>query len=384
MKKKTIFRVVTNSEAVRWHMGKSLNYLANDFSLIVIGDGVSLNKALFKDITWIDLKIKRKISPIYDLYALFYLTFLCLKYKPVIIHSIMPKAGLISAIASFCAFVPIRLHTFTGQIWDTKKGIKKTLLIYIDKFIALLNSNCLTDSVSQSNKLFFKGISKNNQPLSVLGHGSLIGVDLSRFDRKRISEKSKLTRESLNINEDDFVISYIARKTIDKGAIDMISIFAHCLGVNNKFKLLFIGPDESDGLLDDLKLSNPNLFINIIEFGIVDNHEEFLNISDVLCMPSHREGFGTVVIEAAALSVPCVGTKISGLVDSVVDGKTGLLFERNDFSECARQLLSLADDRGYLNKLGRNAHDRASHFFSTDYLYKSLYAFYMSEINNLK
>lgn len=376
LRKIRVLRVVTNSQCVVWHMGKTLNYLAKDFDVMVAGDKVSINANEFPGVSWADISINRKINIWADLKALIALYLLCRSYKPDIVHSIMPKAGLLAAIASRFAGVPVRMHTFTGQVWDTQKGVSRLLLRFVDKFIVVMNSICLTDSPSQSIHLYENGISDHGSPLSVLGKGSLIGVDLDRFNKNRIQMISKISRKSLGLGESDFVISFIARKSVDKGALDMLRAFAGARKKVSSLKLLFIGPDESNGAIDQLRLNEPEIFIDVTDIGLVNNHEEYLVVSDVLCMPSYREGFGTVVIDAAALGVACIGSRIPGLVDSISDGESGILFDVGKLDELQNLIIKLESDKDLLRNLGSVASERVKNYFSSEMLYDYLKKFY--------
>lgn len=378
-----ILRVVTNSECVVWHMGKTLQYLASDYEVIVTGDNVSNNSDKFDNVVWKDVRIIRKMGLLSDLSALLQLYLLCKDLKPQIVHSIMPKAGLLAAVASRLANVPIRIHTFTGQVWDTKRGFSRWFLKNIDRLIVSLNTVCLTDSPSQSKHLLNNGITDHGSMLGVLGQGSLIGVDLDRFSDSRIRSYSKITRASLNLDEGNFVIAFIARKSVDKGAIDMLRAFKIAHKQAPHLRLLFIGPDESCGLIDELRVTDPALFFGVIEMGQVTIHEEYLLLSNLLCVPSFREGFGTIVLDAAALGVPCVGSRISGLVDSVSDGVTGVLYPVGNIDVLATTLLELDADRTRLCCLGSAAKKRAKEVFSSDILYAHLSDFYKKQASLL-
>lgn len=344
------------------------------------GDGVSRYSSNYPGVEFVDLAISREARLKADFQAAIALYKVCLKLKPDIVHSIMPKAGALAAVAAYAARVPIRMHTFTGQVWDTKNGLARWAYRLVDKIIVKLNTSCLTDSASQSEHLFKEGISIEGQPLPVLGKGSLVGVDLERFDPNRIKRISKVTRRTLGASEDDFIVSFIARKTRDKGAFDMLEGFLAARGLTSNLKLLFIGPDESRGELDRLRTERPALFDAIIERGTVDNHEDYLMISDVLCVPSYREGFGTVVIDAGALAVPAIGSRIKGLVDSIADGESGLLFEKGDTAGMAQLIRKLAGNRKLAADFGLASRSRVEKYFSSDIINKQLKECYFATL----
>ncbi|MGV3727533.1 glycosyltransferase [Hydrogenophaga sp.] len=375
-----VLRVVTVHECVLWHLGKTLDELAIHFDVTVAGDGVSRYADRFPDVSWEDIPVPRKASPLQDLKCMLRLYSVCKRLRPDVVHSIMPKAGLITAIAARAAGIKVRMHTFTGQVWDTKVGVSRVVYKWLDRLVVGLNSVCLTDSPSQSQHLIEHGIGIDGQPLPVLGMGSLVGVDLDRFNPVSIRAKAQVTRSTLGLTDEHFVVAFIARKSRDKGALDLLKAFALARNGLPYMRLLFIGPDESDGELERLRRDEPTLFEAVIERGTVHNHEEYLLASDVLCLPSYREGFGSVVIDAAALGVPCVGSRIAGLVDSVDDGKTGLLHPAGDISRLAELLQLLQSDRVLLEQLSIQAVERTRTYFSSDVMGRLLVDFYRTQL----
>jgi len=371
-----VVRVVTASYVVPWHLNNTLKRMPDDFDVCVAGQDVSVNQGDYPNVTFIDININRKASVFADVMALFALCRLVYLNKPDIIHSIMPKAGLLAALTGFICRVPIRIHTFTGQTWVAKEGASRHLFYIFDLLINSINTVCLTDSFSQSAFLAEHHITHAGQPLPVLSKGSLSGVEIKRFNFKSLAEQSVRLRSSLGIGVDDFVFSYIARKTQAKGAIDILKAFSVVSASFQKARLLFIGPDE-DGEISQLRKSNPELFANVSEIGHVNNHELYLAITDVLCLPSYREGFGSIVIDAAAMGVPTIGSRIPGLTDSIVDNETGLLFPAGDIDELVNLMKDFIDKPEMRKVMGENAKVRVDEFFTADRLYESLKQFYL-------
>jgi glycosyltransferase involved in cell wall biosynthesis len=372
-----VVRVVTASYVVPWHLANTLRRMPEDFEVCVVGKGVSSCKELYPDVKWVDINIDRQLNPVADMLALFALCRFLLVYKPDILHSIMPKSGLLSSIAGFFCRVPIRIHTFTGQVWATEFGRARTLYYAADKLINALNTICLTDSPSQSAFLFEHKIACDGQPLPVLLKGSLSGVDITRFDKQALANQADQLRDSLGINKSDFVFAFIARKSQDKGSIDVLKAFAQVSNIHPNAKLLFVGPDESGGEIECLRKFDPCMFNNVIDIGLVDNHEVYLAATNILCLPSYREGFGTIVIDAAALGVPTIGSNISGLRDSIEDGKTGQLFPAGDISALTRIMLDTIEYPEKYQEMGIAARARVVAFFTANLLYSALKTLYM-------
>lgn len=379
-----IIYVVTVSFVVSWHLENTLKRLPKNFEVCVAGQNVSSNRHKYPDVYWVDIDMFRKVSVSSDILALFSLCGLFIRYKPDIVHSIMPKAGLLAALSGFICRVPVRIHTFTGQVWATKRGIARFFLYTLDKLINTLNTVCLTDSPSQSQFLFEHGLSHRNKALPVLAKGSLTGVDLSRFAANTLEVPASVLRKQLGLTNKHFVFAFIARKTRDKGALDMIKAFAEVAKRHPECRLLFVGPDESDGELEALQQSQPSLFNQVIVVDRVENHQCYLAICQVLCLPSYREGFGTIVIDAAALGRPAIGSDIVGLRDSIEDGKTGLLFSMGDKEQFIESMLAVINNPIYLKQLGKAARQRVEDHFSADKLFQSLMQLYAEQFQDNK
>lgn len=371
-----LLRVVTQAEVVPWHLKNFIDRSINDYHLYITGDNVSMYKEDFPHVIFIDNKIVRKTSILYDIKALINLIILCIKIRPKIIHSIMPKAGLLASIAGLITLVPIRIHTYTGQVWYTKSGFSRWFYKLLDKIIFKLNTKCLTDSPSQSMFLSQNGFVKNGNSIEFLGKGSLSGVNLDVFDLN-IVKKRNILRKELGIDVADFVYIFLARKSLVKGIKELIESFAKIAFLPN-VKLLFIGPDESEGYLQTLLSENHEILDKIISLDIVDNHEKYLALSDVLCLPSSSEGFGTIVIEAAALSVPSVGFNIVGLSDSIEHNYSGILVPFKDVDVFSEVMISLYKDSELLNQMKSNARERVVKYFSADVVYFFQHQFYKS------
>jgi glycosyltransferase involved in cell wall biosynthesis len=249
-----LLRVVTQSEVVPWHLKNFIERSEKDYDLYIVGNEVTRFNKDYPNAKFINVKILRKTSLFYDSLALLKLLFVMIRIRPQIVHSIMPKAGFLTAIAGWLTLVPIRIHTFTGQVWATKTGFSKSFYRLMDKLVFKLNTNCLTDSPSQSNFLAKNGFLVNDRPIQYLGKGSFSGVNLKIFDLGIVRNRHVLRKE-LGINEDDFVFIFLARKSKVKGIQELIESFAK-VAFLPKVKLLFIGPDESQGLLDILLEEN--------------------------------------------------------------------------------------------------------------------------------
>lgn len=314
---------------------------------------------------YIVVNISRNISLARDIVSLVKLFRLFRVHKFDVVHSTTPKAGLLCAIASYFAGVPIRLHTFTGQPWATMSGVKKNILKVCDKVIGTLSTHCYADSSTQKHFLVENSIIKKDR-ISVLGHGSLAGVDLSRFNKTKYScEFVSELRSTLGIPLNGKVILFVGRITPEKGIQELMDAFVSVAAADDLIHLLLVGPVEEKGgeIID--AFANDHAWTRVHRVGFTKEPEKFMASADLLCLPSYREGFGTVVIEAAAMGIPTVGTSIYGLSDAVVDGVTGLLVPPQDADALARALSRLLDDSTLLREMGKRASARAVEEFDS-------------------
>ena len=373
-----IFRIVTSQMTGAIHLKNYLLLCNDSHEHFVIGDNVSPLSKLYPHVRFLDVPIKRRISVFYDLYTLFYLFITFRKYQPDIVHSIMPKAGLLVALAATLSGVPVRIHTFTGQVWVNYSKFKKSFFKGIDGLILRLNTYCLSDSFSQSLFLRSEKLLFQNDIIPVLLNGSLSGVNLSVFN-----PSLPLTQESLNlriqykVQSSDKVVSYIARKTTDKGAKD----FLRCCEILsqqdsfNRFHYLYVGPEEEE--IEVPKLKN----LHVIDF--VNDFHSILGITDILVVPSYREGFGSIVIEAAASGIPTVGYRITGLLDSVDNLKTGILVEPGDVEELALNTFKLLNDKRLLEAYRLECISRTESLYNSENYYSALVEIYKRLLQNV-
>lgn len=380
---KSLIYVTTTERVVKWHLTNILKLEDPSFKLTVVADGASRLAESFPSVKFIDLKIARRPSLVSDIAALFRLIGIFKSLRPDIVHSLMPKAGLISAIASIIAGVPIRLHSFTGQVWLVFNGRLIGLYKLIDKIVLRMNTACLCDSPSQAETLKIAGIYSKAKGPFVIGAGSLTGVDVNRFRRFQSTDISLKIRLHLGLTKDTFVFSFIARKVAAKGAIDVLKSFNDFLSSNSGANavLLFVGPTEDESVAS-LKVSQPVLFHNVVNLEEVDNVGELLSVTDVLCLPSYHEGFGSIVLDAASLKVPTIGYSCVGLVDAIVDGSTGILVTSGDIGNFTKAMTSLFLDESKRILLGENAYSRALRLFDHRIVTKQLFEFYNKLTNH--
>ena len=381
-KKIKIIIVVTAAHVVPWHLENTLKRMQNEFEVCVVGQGVSMYKDSYPIIKWVDINIYRKLNLLHDFISLISLCRLFISYKPDIVHSIMHKAALLTAVSGFLCQVPVRINTFTSQYWATKSGLARATYYASDWMVNFLNTVCLTDSPSQSDYLYkHKIFSKSGKPLPVLLKGSLSGVDLNRFDWQMLPGLAGGLRKELGLDGSEYIFLFLARKNREKGVFDLINAFVDVSRLYPHARLLFVGPDETNGELEKLIKNKSYLFFHVLNINqSVDNRELYLAISNVLCLPSYKEGFGSIVIDAAAQTVPTIGTNIPGLVDSIQDGETGVLFPVGDIAALTKTMINFLENPNKFAQMGLAARSRVEEYFTADLLYEALKKLYLEMV----
>ena len=314
--------------------------------------------------------IVRPIAPVADLRAIAQLTRLFRQRRFDLVHSFTPKAGLVATLAGRAAGIPRRVHSFTGQVWATRRGPMRSLLKMADRLIANSATHILVDSFSQRDFLVAQGVVGAGKA-GVLGRGSISGVDANRF-RPDVPIRRQV-RAALGIPEAATVFLYLGRLKRDKGVLDLARAFALC--DDAQARLLLVGPDE-DGLEQQILGLAGTSASRVHRVQYTDRPQDYFAAADVFCLPSYREGFGTTVIEAAAAGVPAIGSRIYGITDAVVEGETGLLFEAGEVQQLAQSMRRLAGDEDLRARMVEKARQRALRDFSSAVVTAALLEYY--------
>jgi len=377
--KKKICFIVSTLSTISSFLDNHIRQLSDSFDIYIVANLTEKDQDYLDTLPikgYLNVIIERKINISTDLKALIHLTKFFSKEKFFAIHSVTPKAGLISALAGFLSGIRNRIHIFTGQVWASRDGLMRKLLKSMDQLIALLNTHSLVDGYSQREFLIKENVLKETNSL-VLAKGSIAGVDTVKF-RLDSNLRSKI-RHSIGINDDQVVFIFLGRLCRDKGIDELLEAFSKLQNEHNNAYLLLVGPDEGN-YGDKIKEKYVNLIDkeNFCLYGKTPFPEQLLNAGDVFCLPSYREGFGMSVIEASATGLAAIVSDTYGLRDSVVPEITGLVCKVKDTDSLYSQMKVLIENPDRIQVLGKNGREYIQKNFNQAEVSKAWVDFYLS------
>ena len=311
----------------------------------------------------ISIPLQRKMSPAYDLFCLCALTLHFMLNRYDAIWAIAPKAGLIATMAGWLVRISKRIFVFQGEVWATKRGLGRTLLKTIDRVIAATATNVLSVSEGEKEFLIKEGIIARAK-IDVLSPGSISGVDAKMF----VADPSirEQMRDSFGFTPDARVCLFLGRLSRDKGLLDLASAFRNARERGyTKLKLLIAGPDE-DNMSGDLHQCIAPYVDDVKFLPFIKDTIPIFSACDVFCLPSYREGFPISILEAAAMSVPTIGSDIYGIADAIIDQKTGVLFKSRNVNYLTQCLIDFHNNIENYRTMGENARTRVVKDFNSE------------------
>lgn len=379
MRRKKICFVVAVPGTADAFMRDHINVLRQDYDVYLVGNIVDDTQVSRLNINgWQHVDIPRPIALLKDLKAVFQLCCYLKKMQFDAVHSITPKAGLVCSLAAWLAGVKHRTHIYTGQVWATKKGLMRRLLMMCDKVTALFDNHILVDGEPQRQFLIKHNIisAKNSQ---VLGAGSISGVNTLRFTPSE--EIRQEVRRELNISGERVVFCFMGRQNSEKGIYELYAAFDRLVTEQPNAVLLMFGSDEEDCMSHLPEYKNIKPGDNFIFYGKTSTPEKHLQGADVFCMPSYREGFGTSVIEASCLGIPVICSDIYGLQDAMVDGVTGLQCKVADVDSLYDSMKFFVENKEIGKQYGANGRDRVLTYFAGEVISQHWHQWYHSLLN---
>lgn len=323
-----ILRISTVPISLNNLLKGQLKMLNQHFTIIgVSSPGKDLQEVHEREgIEVIALPMERHISLLKDIVSLIRMIVLFIKEKPDMVHSLTPKAGLISMLAGWITRVPVRMHTFTGLVFPTTTGFKQKVLIAMDRLTCACATHINPEGNGVKNDLMKYKIT--SKPLHIIANGNINGIDLTHYQRTaEVLSQARQYRE-----EHAFTFCFVGRMVRDKGINELVSAFIKLHRKHVYARLILVGPFERE--LDPVDQSTEQQILHHPAIAFMDFQKDirpFMAASDALVFPSYREGFPNVVIQAGAMRLPSIVTNINGCNEIIIPGENGVIIEpRNE------------------------------------------------------
>ena len=319
----------------------------------------------------IGVPMSRPIAPLRDLVSLWRLIRVFRRERPAMVHSITPKAGLLSMIAAWICRVPIRLHTFTGLVFPTATGLKKRILILTDRITCACATHIVPEGEGVKADLINYNITR--KPLQVLGYGNIRGIDLDHYRRSSEVMEKALTLRKPNL----FTFVFIGRVVRDKGIDELVEAFSLLHSEHPQTRLILVGRAE-----DNLDPVSPNTRRTIASHPAIEavgNQSDvrpWLAASDALVFPSYREGFPNVVIEAGALDLPSIVTDINGSREIIVHGQNGIIVPPRNAQALLQAMTQFVQNPQATQAMAQKARQMIASRLEKSFVQKCLFDYY--------
>lgn len=324
----------------------------------------------------IKVPMERHISIVKDLKALTKMVGVFRKEKPIMVHSMTPKAGLLCMIAGWLTRVPVRVHTFTGLVFPTSTGLKRRILMFTDWLTCACATHVIPEGEGVKNDLLSHRITR--KPLKVLGYGNVKGVDMEYYSRR---EGVIRKRDELKLRDDSrFTFLFVGRIVGDKGINELCHAFSRVHSQYPQARLWLVGAYEEN--LDPVKAETKALIddsrggIETVGPKVGDELLAYYAAADCFVMPSYREGFPNTVLEAGAMGLPSIVTDINGSREIIKDGVNGFIVPPRDEDHLFRSMMLMYQSKIDRDKMAGKARKMIADRFEQGYVRKCLYDFY--------
>ncbi len=385
-----LLRITTASISLKLLLRGQFTYFQqHGFDVLTVSaNGSEVNDLMDEGIPHKCVPMTRKITPIRDLISLWRLIRVMKAFRPDIVHTHTPKAGLLGMMAARICQVPVRMHTVAGLPLMEAKGVKRWLLKVAEK----ITYQCAHHIYPNSNGLlqYIKNqLSVSNIQLSIIGKGSTNGIDSLYFSRSpELMNSAKEIRARYQVPEDATVFSFVGRIVRDKGIVELVEAFKRISTAEN-VRLILVGPFEQD--LDPLPPVVMQFIHDsplIIKAGFQADVRPWLLASDIFVFPSYREGFPNVVMQASCLEIPCIVSDINGCNEIIEDKVSGLIVPPKNSEVLLVTMRTLIVNKELRAMYALRARQFVVDNFDQQYVWKELLQEYLkfnvtSEINTL-
>ena len=398
--------------------------LKEKYNVVLLSSpGEDLDEAVARhQVKGIAVPMERHISVTKDIKALIKLIGVLYKERPQMVHSMTPKAGLLCMMAAWLTRVPVRVHTFTGLVWPTEKGLKRRILMATDWLTCACATHIIPEGEGVKNDLLNNGITK--KPLRVLGYGNVRGIDLEKFSHRKevlekvtqISQISQIEKTSQTPQKPQitqitqieknsqipqttqisqipqitqisqiakgsqmFTFLFVGRIVGDKGINEMVNAFKRLNEAYKDTQLILVGwfEQQLDPVSEETRETiEQHPCIHAVGTKEGDELLAYYATADCFVFPSYREGFPNTVIEAGAMGLPCIVTDINGSREIIREGENGLIIPPRDEEALYSAMLRMMTDTKERQRMAGNARRMIAERYEQGYVRQCLLDYY--------
>lgn len=370
--KKKIIRAVTVPQSLGFCQEVMLKMEKLGYESVVVtspGEALDRFRAECPQFKVIEVPMERHIALLKDVWALIRMIGVMLRERPYIVHSMTPKAGLLSMVAAWLTGVPVRIHTFTGLVWPTAVGGKRKVLMLMDRLLCACATHVIPEGQGVLNDLRDFGVCR--KPMRVLGYGNVRGVDMARFNPARFTPR---------IEEDKpFSFLFVGRIVGEKGVNELVEAFTRLHEKYPHTRLMLVGMYESHlDPVSELTRHRIEASESIVACG-VKRGDDLLQLyvdADCFVMPSYREGFPNTVLEAGAMGLPSIVTDINGSREIIMEGQNGLIVPSKDVDALYAAMERMLTDGASRQRMAAQARQLIADRFEKNFVQGCQIAFY--------
>lgn len=328
---------------------------ATDWDISVICDeDDAFHQSLPDGIRYIPIPMKRGIS-LGGIAAMIKMYRVFRKEKFDLVQYSTPNASLYASLAAWLARVPVRLYCQWGIAYVGFQGVKRKVFKTIEKLVCTLSTWVEPDSLGNLRFSHKEGLYPEEKG-SVVWYGSASGVDLNKFDISQKDRWRKEIRSRYGIDEDAVIMGFVGRITGDKGINELLAASQKVLQMYPRTYLMLVGNMEKMESVDQNLYEWAQQETHVLFCGYTNVVEQYLAAMDIYLLPSYREGFGSVVIEAEAMGLPVIVSDIPGPTDAMLRNETGLVVSVKNvevLAEAMDTLIRSEETREIMGKKGR-------------------------------
>lgn len=369
-----LIRITTVPISLKILLKDQLRFMNQYFETIGISsEGKELLEVKHDEgIKTIAVNMSREITPLKDFLSLLKMIRLLHKEKPTIVHTHTPKAGIIGMLASWIVRVPHRLHTVAGLPVMEAKGKKKLLLLKVEQLTYFCATKVYANSYGLKKYILDNHLTHKNK-LKVIGHGSSNGIDTLYFDKTpHIIKESKKIKLQYHL-DNQFIFCFIGRIVKDKGVNELLYAFNKLSLSFNNIKLFILGSFEKT--LDPISTQSYQILQNnkdIINLGFQNDIRPYLATSDCFVLPSYREGFPNVVLQASSMGISSIVSNINGCNEIIKDNENGLIIQAKDQEGLYEAMKKYLEDKELSKKLSLHSREEILQKYDRKEFYHSL------------